>query len=383
MSSKLSSQTKEFASLSESSLDKPNTAIWWWSAIGLFAVSLQTWIFYQWWASGDMKHVPPGPTPIPQWMDILHLINSAVWAVAIVATFVIFIAKPYIKTGKLTFDAIFIMAFTSIWWQDALPNYNNLPFAYGITRFNLGSWSCHIPGWNSPGGCLLAEPLIWDFSFYFVLSALTTIFGAKLIHNIKAKKPHMRTSVAFMIFMAAVMVGDLIVELIWVWAGLYHYGGMPDHLSIFVDTRMKFPLFEPVLIGFLFGVWGSIYYFRNDKGETLVERGLDQVKAGAKTKQFMRFFALSGAINVSFFVMFSVPHILINLQSDAWPKAIQEVSHFTHGMCGAGTPYACGGEQIAQPREGAIGIGPDGTLTIPEGTKLPELIPLRTTPIEY
>ena len=81
--------------------------------------------------------------------------------------------------------------------------------------------------------------------------------------------------------------------------------------------------------------------------------------------------------------MFSAPHIIINLQADAWPKAIQEVSHFTHGMCGDGTPYACGGENIAQPRREAAGISPDGTLFVPEGVEMPTVIPHRTKPIDY
>lgn len=350
-----------------------------WAGVGLFAWALEIWIFWQWYANGDMKRVPAGPTPVPAWMDMVQTANTIFWAMAIVATMVFFVIRPWIKNGKATFDGLLILSFLAIWWQDALPNYNNLPFNYNSAMFNLGSWSCHIPGWQSPGGCLLAEPLAWDLSFYIVLTALAIIFGSRWMQYLKTRNPQISTAKLFLNYFIAIAVGDFVTEMAWVAMGLYHYGGMPDHLSILVDTRFKFPVFEPILIGLCFCGFVSFHYFRNDKGETLAERGLDQITISMAGKQWMRFFALSGAMNVAFFFLFSVPHILINLQADAWPKAIQELSWYTHGLCGEGTPNACGGKNIATPRREAINIGPDGAMTMPPNAIVPKLVPFKTT----
>lgn len=374
------SATTPFASRTEAAVEQKSQAIWWWAAGGAFCWALQLWIFWQWYASGDMKRVPAGVTPVPAWMDLVQSANTIFWSAAIVVTLYLFVLKPLAKTGRMSIDGIFLLGFWAIWWQDALPNYNNLPFNYNSAMFNLGSWSCHIPGWRSPGGCLLAEPLAWDLAFYIVLSALAVIFGCRWMQSLKSKNPRISTQKLFFYYFALIAVGDFVVEMLWVAMGLYHYGGMPDSVSILAATRFKFPLFEPVLIGACFAGFASFYYFRNDKGETLAERGLDQINTRPAAKQWLRFLAFSGAINAAFMVLFSIPHILINLQADAWPKAIQELSWYTHGLCGEGTLNACGGKNIATPRrEPAINIGPDGELTLPPGTVAPRVVPLKTT----
>ncbi|MDB5970052.1 MAG: hypothetical protein JWQ90_2502 [Hydrocarboniphaga sp.] len=354
-------------------------AILWWAGAGVFCWLLQLYIFGSWWYYGDMKRVPPGPTPVPQWMDLAQTANTWFWGAAIVVTLYWWVFKPLFKTGKMSVDGIFLLGFWAIWWQDALPNYNNLPFNYNSAMFNLGSWSCHIPGWQSPGGCLLAEPLAWDLAFYIVLSALAVIFGTRWMQSMKSRNPNMSTPKLFFNYFVAIAIGDFIVEMIWVAMGLYHYGGMPNHLSILNDTRFKFPIFEPILIGACFVGFAAFYYFRNDKGETLAERGLDQVNVSSSGKQWLRFFAFSGAINAAFFTLFSVPHILINLNGDAWPKEIQELSWYTHGLCGADTSFVCQGKNVALPRRDAINIGPNGEITMPENAQVPQLVPFKLT----
>ena len=364
---------------SEVGAGQKNYPIWWWSATGMFCWGLQLWIFWQWYASGDMKRVPAGPTPVPVWMDMTQTANTIFWSIAILVTLYIFAIKPLLKDGKMSLDGLFLLGFWSIWWQDALPNYYSLPFNYNSAMFNLGSWSCHIPGWQSPGGCLLAEPLAWDLAFYIVLTALAVIFGCRWMRHLKSNNPELSSERLFFYYFVAIAVGDFIVEMSWVAMGLYHYGGMPNHLSILVDTRFKFPVFEPIFIGACFVGFAAFYYFRDDKGETWAERGLHKVVISPGGKQWMRFFAFSGAINACFMVLFSIPHILVNLQQDDWPPAIQELSWYTHGLCGEGTANSCGGKNVATPRREAINVGPDGTISMPSKAVPPKVVPFKTT----
>lgn len=354
-------------------------AIYYWAAIGIFFVGLQLYVFWQWYASGDMHRIYPGVTPVPAWMSIGYRINEIFWAITIPLTLYYLVIRPWRQNGRPSFDGLLALAFIFVWWQDALFSYVTMGYSYNTVSFNLGGWSCHIPGWISPGGCQIAQPLAWDFSFYFVLSVLGVIVASNVMRKIKARRPQIRTETLFLGLLVVFAIFDFIYEFFFVWAGLYQYGGVSDVWALFPDKTYKFPMYEPFMVGFLFCFLTSIRYFRNDKGETLAERGLDQVRMGAGAKSWLRFFALAGIVNVMFFLGFSLPVQFFQIHVGTWPKAIQERSYWTSGICGEGTGYACGGSNVAIPQRGkSIHVGPDGELVIPPGTEIPKSVPLKT-----
>lgn len=371
--------SQKTAARNEAALKQKDTTIWWWAAAGTFFTALEAWIFWQWYASGDMKRVDPGVTPIPGWMDAAQFANTVIWGIGILWVLWFIVLKPRIKTGQLSFDGLFVLAFLTMVWQDSLINYNSLAFTYSSSLFNLGSWSCHIPGWQSPGGCLLSNPIVWDLSFYIVLMSGGVMIGSRFMQSMKAKNPSMKTGQLFAIFFMGCAIGDLLIELLWVSIGMYHYGGTANNMSLFADTRFKLPLPEGIMVGMVMSSMTALYHFRNDKGETWVERGLSQVRVSTAGKQWLRFFALGGALNVFFFCFYIMWCMLFMTQGDAWPKAIQEISWYTNGICGEGTPYTCGGKNIAIPRRDAMNIGPNGEVTMPPGTVPPKLIPHKTS----
>jgi hypothetical protein len=122
------------------------------------------------------------------------------------------------------------------------------------------------------------------------------------------------------------------------------------------------PVNENLQWGLTWGLMACLRYFRNDKGESLAERGLAKLNLSSKRKQAVRFLALVGIMNTTMFVFFNLPHQWFSTHADFFPAEIQERSYFTNGMCGLGTNYACPGPSVP------MSSGPDSGHATPWGT---------------
>jgi hypothetical protein len=123
--------------------------------------------------------------------------------------------------------------------------------------------------------------------------------------------------------------------------GLSHYGGAWESLSLFPHSRMKWPLYEPVLVGLCFGAISCVRYFRDDRGLTLAERGVDRIKATPRQKTGLRFVALVGLLNVMYLGLYTLPNQFFNIKADPYPEDLLKRSYLVTKLCGPGTPYAC------------------------------------------
>lgn len=358
----------------EESVAKNSLAVWYWGVTGIVFAALQCWIFWQWYASGDMKPVNPGISVPPDWMSIALNLNDIFWGGAIVVALFLIVIRPKLRTGRISLEGLFCLAFVFSWWQDPLFNYLVVGSTYNSTAFNLGSWACHIPAWSSPAGCLTAEPLTWNFALYFIVFPLAAILGCDYLRKSKLRNPGVRLDVYIFKLFGALLILDVVIELTWIGMGLYHYGGANNVVSIFDETRFKFPLFRPILLAFTLVVLSMLLYFQNDAGETVADKGVSKVQAGSGAKTWMRFFAYVGCINVTWLCALTYPMTVFQLSTDAWPAEIQKRSYFTNGICGDGTTYICGGRDGGRPRAdpNAIRLGPNGEVIVPPGAKLPK-----------
>jgi hypothetical protein len=150
--------------------------------------------------------------------------------------------------------------------------------------------------------------------------------------------------------------------------------------TLFYGTPHAFPIYEAATFGICWGLMASVRYFRNDKGETVAERGIDEVKfGGSKRKALVRFLALYGILNALFFFAYNLPIQLFTLHSGAWPKSIVEKSYFTNGICGPEMNILCpGGPHEPIVTRGSAQLTQDGKLVYPTGVQPPLPVKLRT-----
>ena len=81
-------------------------------------------------------------------------------------------------------------------------------------------------------------------------------------------------------------------------------------------------------------------FFTDDRGRTIVERGLDHVRGGFVKQQFIRFLAIFAAVSACFFVFYNVPAQWFGMHADPWPEDHLKRSYFNGGICGDGTDRA-------------------------------------------
>ena len=119
---------------------------------------------------------------------------------------------------------------------------------------------------------------------------------------------------------------------------LYTYGGSIRSLTLWAGQVDQFPLYESVLWGGAWTLFSCLYYFRDDKVNTWVERGADRLKVGKGTLKFIRFLALVAAAN-AIFLTYAIFINYIQLNSDKFPDNMP--AYLVAGLCGEGTPYTC------------------------------------------
>jgi Spirocyclase AveC-like len=314
----------------------------WWAALGALFLAVMAWTYAQWIASGDVGPAPAGPTPIPEstlfWARFWEVIgvSGAVLAVWF------FIVRPWRRTGQLSTDGMFVIIFFQLWaFQDAFVNYTVNQFQYNAAFVDIGSWYEYIPGWMAPGSGNLAEPILFVGGLYVWLFACGLILINGAMRKAKERWPQMGRLGLFGIAFAIAAVLDFVFEVTWLRQDLYSYGGHINEVTLWPSHQYAMPIYESVLWGITWGIYATLRYDRNDRGEMVAERGLSSLRIGAKRKQLLRFLALLGAVNLGMIVLYSAPYQLIGLWSDSIPKDVTEKSYLTTGVCGIGTDRAC------------------------------------------
>ena len=153
-----------------------------------------------------------------------------------------------------------------------------------------------------------------------------------------------------MIFVDFIMEAVILMPL-----GGYTYSGAPDWTSVNIDHYYKYTFLEGLTFGASWSAWAALRYFKDDKGRTIVERGIDKVEAPTR-KTALRFFAIGAFVSLTMFTFTTVPWNWMALHQSEWPEDVQKRSYFTQGLCGADTTFACAGPSAPLPRADKSGI---------------------------
>jgi hypothetical protein len=347
-----------------------------WATLGLVFLTIEIVALTGWFTSGDFKRTPPGPTPVPSYIEVGSHVMEAIGVVALPIFLYYFLIRPWRRERHITTDGLFCLAFFTVFWQDSLPNYFQPWLTYNAVLFNRGAWDPHILGWLSPNGNLMAEPLIWVLPVYVYCCFGIVLISCWLTRKVRARWPQLGTAGLLALWFCAFFVVDLIVEPPWLAVGLYAYPGAIEWLTLFHGHYYQFPIYEAVMVGLWWTVMTSLRYFKNDKDETIAERGIDRVRVTGRAKTVVRFLALVGAVNIGQ-LSYNIPAALFGLYASPWPKDITDRSYLTNGLCGpnaedyTGVKNACSGPAVPIPRRDSARLGPDGTLVVPAGTELP------------
>jgi hypothetical protein len=334
-----------------------------WAVAGAAIFAFQLYIWTKWITGPNFVAVPVGPDQPPEWIKATVTTWQIIgWPLAGACVYW-FMVRPWRRERRISTDVLLIPVWLLLYFQDPLSSYLGNWFTYNAYAFNRGSWIAEMPGWMSfakPGRMLL-EPFVWAVPAYIYGLFLGTVIGCWAMRKVQQRWPGTHPVALAALSWPIMAILDFVLEgVIWMPQGLYTYGG--GHIQLLGNQYFKFPLSEALLWGFAWAALTCVRFFKDDRGRTAFEKGIDQLRLGGKRKMAVRFLAVLGACQIVYFMTFTVPtSILVGANSAEWPQSTQNTSYMNDHICGHGTDRACPGPGVPNDKPGAPYLGTDGT----------------------
>ena len=291
------------------------------------------------------------------------LVGQIVLIPAMLLTMFHFVVRPWLRERRVSTDGWLCIAFLLAAPWDPLSNYGQTWFTYNSGLVNFGSVVGELPGVLGRHGPGVGEAwsIIAITTIYVTVFIWMAIFVCWLMRSAKRRYPKLGPVALVGICLAITMLADLLIEgIILQRFGFYNFAG--GHWSLFPSHFYKYPLHEMVFGGAVFAMFCCLRYFTNDKGETLVERGSDRLRASPGRKNVIRGLAVIAAVHVGFLFCYHLPSGFMGINSTAWPEDTQNRSYFTNGVCGPEVNRACPGPATPNPRQDAPYLDFEGNL---------------------
>lgn len=334
----------------------PSRPVLWWSALGAVMLAVIAWSILQWIMGPNFQPAPTGNDPLPAgigiWIRTLEAISTT--AAVLMAWF--YAIRPWIKTGRLPWDALFMLACFGMYYQDPIDNYFNFTFTYNAHFTNYSSWAPFIPGWVSPRSENFAEPVLLIGSLFMWLFLGISVLGCWLLNRFKVWLPNAGFIVHVGILFLLVAIFDFVMESIFTHTQIFAYVAVYSPLSLWAGTPYQFPIYESTGVSALATGCALVRYFRNDRGESWFERGVESLAVPGPAKRLLSFLSLFGGLQLMIFVLFFGQYQWFALKADSFAKY---PSYQLLEICGQGTPYACPTAEVPMPKRESLAIPPD------------------------
>ncbi|MHB8692191.1 MAG: spirocyclase AveC family protein [Solirubrobacteraceae bacterium] len=261
---------------------------------GIGFIALQAYVYAAWILDGNAHAVSTGSTPVPEFMKISITAQEIFFPLAALGLAYYAVARPLRRERRLSWDGMWFMAVITLVWQDPLYSYLNIAHTYNSYFINAGSWAPNIPGWLAPNANRLGQPVLWDLPVYLLIWCGAIIPANRLMHAIRNRRPQIGNAGLVAITFAGFALADLVLESAFMRTGTYAYGGTYGGWTLFGGHYYGLPLFEPPLFGAVWTGYACLRFFRNDRGLSYAERGVDDVGVGARGKSALRISRSSG-----------------------------------------------------------------------------------------
>jgi Spirocyclase AveC-like len=315
-----------------------------WASVGVLILTFEAVVLIRWVSGPYLKRVPAGPTAEPGWMRAVENVWQGAGVAATLLCFYLCLVRPWRRERALTTDGLLVVALATLWFEDPMCNYFGQWFTYNSNLINFGSWVKDVPGWQSYGrpGAMLVEPIVLILCVYVYFVLLGAVIGCGVMRWAKRRWPRLGAGELLAICFVTMCAMDVVAEgLIILPLGFWEYPGGVGLL--FPSTYHKFPVNEMLTLAATFTAISALRYFRDDRGLTLVERGVERLRHGPRARTAMRLLAIVAAVHLSVIVFYVAPNLGSGARSRPWPAALQKRSYLTDGVCGVGTRRACPG----------------------------------------
>ncbi|MCB1669430.1 MAG: spirocyclase AveC family protein [Pseudomonadales bacterium] len=324
----------------------PSAIVKTWAIIGCLFLAFMLYVIFNWVTAPYF-----GPTHLPDHVEVPLNFKIGVWTVTIgmglVWAYFIWtqIITPIRQNGQPnTLGLMGCAFFVAIFWDPSM-NWIQQGCVYNAYALNLGFLSGEIPGWMSPRGNLLPEPLLAWAGGYPGFLIWMTLTGLATMRFTKKRFPNISNVKLAAIGIVGSMVADMVLESLLIrFSGIYAYPGSIRAVSLWGGHWYQFPIYEALLFGGWVGTCSVLLYFKDDKGRTWVERGVEKIdmcKESNFRQTAVRFMAILGFCQVIEVILYVLPMPLLTANADPFPEDLPEFFTVGSGMCGPGTGLVC------------------------------------------
>jgi len=312
-----------------------------WAAAGAVCTLIACLVYLRWFTSGDASAVGLGsdrlPTSTKTLVWVFEVLSSllAVWAVA-------HAVRSSRRQGRLSLDAMLVIGWAIAWWHDPLINWLRPSVFYNAAFVNLGSWSEQVPGWISPNGRFLAEPIFGIGAVYLWLGLGFGMIGCAAMRRAQKRWPGLGPVGLVCIAFAVVFALEFLIELSVIHNGLVGYPSSIRVLTLWAGTTHQVPVYEQLLWSGVLTCTAALRFFTDVDGRSVVERGAGRVAVAGRARTALCVFAVVGFVNVvalGYDVVMNAAALYAG-HTATYPSYLR-----TH-QCGPGTAVQCPGPGV-------------------------------------
>jgi hypothetical protein len=306
------------AGIRQVSLQAPPGQIKVWAAIGVVTIGVIVAGIWRWLFSADFVATPTGNDVYPHLLALR--VVEIVSALFLLYFFVTCIVLPYQRERRIPFDGKLLIGCLAVHFVDPMFNYFSPSFLQNAYSLNRGSWANFIPGYASPSGDAgYVEGILWAAALYGLFGVAAAQGGCWLLGKLRRRFSGIGNITAYGLMFVLFCMLDLAIENYFVRMQIYVFWGAWSPFALWPGELYQFPLYETLLaviyaLGF---VW--LRDSRDDQGLSYVERGVDCIQLGPRTKSWLSFFAITAFSLVWGIGSYFGPFIYTSMQADSFP----------------------------------------------------------------
>jgi hypothetical protein len=293
------------------------------AVIGALVAGYALWTWGAWLASG--------PTQVTASRDP----ESASWWVArgyevimliVVVALTVRIIHQCRQQRRLVFDAVMVIAgFFTLFW-DPMVNWMQPNFMYSSQWVNLSTWVAQAPGVVNPTAGLMPQPVFIMFIYPFGLLGFAIILNHGMRVVRRRFPPVSNLALLAFTYAYGLFLGFCLEAPTFLF-NLWGLPGAPATFSLFANGQ-HYAWAEYLTTGIVFTTFAAVRYFRDDRGQAITERGLDNVSPAARTT--VSIFATIAMFAMSMWVLLLV-QIPAGLHASPYPADYP--AHLINGLC--------------------------------------------------
>lgn len=299
-----------------------------WLAVGgLPILVIEAWTLITWLADG--------PRQVTEYRqgNTTEVVGARIGEIAVVIISLIVlrqVIRGCREQGRFfTFDVMFCIAGATMIWGAGGLNFFQPNFVYTSEFINLNDPCGHIPGVVNPDCGQLPFPVLFlGLLFTFGLLGIAMLIEAVVIRPARRRWPGISNAKVFGLIMASAAVISLAEPFVIIPLHMWTYPGAPWAWEVAGDA-WQWPMFPEYGVFILFaGLPAAIRIFRDDRGRTIAERGMDHYSERVRTLVTMG--ALYTLIQLVLWIPGTAPDWILGWHSDDWAELPISVNN---GLC--------------------------------------------------